>query len=323
VVWRSTNDLGGTIGNDNDILVSRSSDGLWWSDSAALNTNASSESAGTFFQPQIDSSGEGFWIATWWSDTNLGGSIGTDSDILVAYSINNGATWSAPAALNSNAATDVGYDALPELATDRAGRWISIWHSADSLGGTIGTDVDILFSVGTGPDIDGDGLADGAELYSYGTDPRDYDTDDDGLADGVELDLGTEPTDPDTDLDGTCDGAGTSEGACALGPDNCPLLWNPTQDNSDPLPAGDVCQCGDIDDNGILDAADVLLAQQGLVGATPRGSPDYSRCNVVGPVDASPPYDDCGLEDIFRMRRYLGGGPVELIENVCAAYGGP
>lgn len=53
---------------------------------------------------------------------------------------------------------------------------------------------------------DGDGLADGIELRTYLTEPRDSDTDDDGLDDGSEVELETDPTNPDTDGDGTSDG---------------------------------------------------------------------------------------------------------------------
>ena len=33
-----------------------------------------------------------------------------------------------------------------KLVTDRLGHWLSIWESRDDLGGTIGTDADILFA---------------------------------------------------------------------------------------------------------------------------------------------------------------------------------
>ena len=47
-------------------------------------------------------------MAVWQSDDSLGGTIGTDNDIFVARSSDAGATWTAPAALNTNAATDSG-----------------------------------------------------------------------------------------------------------------------------------------------------------------------------------------------------------------------
>jgi hypothetical protein len=55
-----------------------------------------------------------------------------------------GASWTAPAALNTNATSDSGGDYQPQVTTDGAGSWVAVWSSQDSLGGTIGIDYDIL-----------------------------------------------------------------------------------------------------------------------------------------------------------------------------------
>jgi hypothetical protein len=56
-------------------------------------------------------------------------------------------------------------------------------------------------------DTDGDGLSDGAEVNTYGTDPLDADSDDDGLSDGAEVNTyGTDLLDADSDDDGLSDG---------------------------------------------------------------------------------------------------------------------
>ena len=71
----------------------------------------------------------------------------TDGDILVARSANAGATWSTPAALNTNAASDAdSRHCLAPAADDRraGGNWVAVWDSDDSLGGAIETDGDIL-----------------------------------------------------------------------------------------------------------------------------------------------------------------------------------
>ncbi|MGD0205509.1 MAG: hypothetical protein ABSB57_03585 [Dehalococcoidia bacterium] len=143
-VWESDDDLGGTIGTDEDILVARSTNnGATWTAPAALNTNAATDS-GWDFGPQVTTDGAGHWLAVWWSNDSLGGTIGIDEDILVARSTNNGATWTAPAPLNSYAATDSAWDGYPQVATDGAGHWLAVWKSGYDLGGTIGTDGDIL-----------------------------------------------------------------------------------------------------------------------------------------------------------------------------------
>ncbi len=148
-VWSSDDDLGGTIGLDADILVSRSTNnGATWTAPAALNTNAAADS-GSDARPQVTTDGAGNWVAVWTSDDSLGGTIGTDADILVSRSTNNGATWTAPVALNTNAAADSGQDLAPQVTTDDAGNWVAVWDSDDSLGGTIGTDADILVSLST------------------------------------------------------------------------------------------------------------------------------------------------------------------------------
>jgi len=145
-VWYSKDDLGGTIGTDRDILISRSADnGQTWTAPAALNTNADTDS-GDDFAPQLTTDGAGHWRAVWRSNDDLDETIGTDKDILASQSSDNGQTWTAPAALNSNAAADSGDDISPQLATNGAGHWIAVWQSNDGLGGTIGTDSDILFA---------------------------------------------------------------------------------------------------------------------------------------------------------------------------------
>jgi Neuraminidase (sialidase) len=148
-VWMSLDNLGGTIGGDGDILVARSTDnGATWTAPAALNTNAATDS-GLDWYPQVTTDGGGNWLAVWMSLDNLGGTIGEDYDILVARSTDNGATWTAPAALNANAATDSGWDEDPQVTTDGAGNWLAVWDSNENLGGTIGTDYDILVARST------------------------------------------------------------------------------------------------------------------------------------------------------------------------------
>jgi len=114
-------------------------------DPAAVNSNAASDS-GDDKLPCLATDGNGNWVCVWDSKDDLGATIGGDEDILFARSVNNGATWSAVAALNSNAATDSGKDLYPSVAADGQGNWVVVWESEDDLGTTIGTDDDILWS---------------------------------------------------------------------------------------------------------------------------------------------------------------------------------
>ena len=142
-VWDSQDSLGDTIGTDWDILLARSTDdGATWTEPAALNTNAATDS-GHDTIPRVGTDGAGNWVAVWYSDENLGG-MGVDNDIFFARSDDDGANWSAPAALNSNAASDTGSDADPRVRADANGNWVVVWHSDDDLGATVGSDSDIL-----------------------------------------------------------------------------------------------------------------------------------------------------------------------------------
>ena len=74
---------------------------------ALLNTNGDSD-LGHDYEPQVTTDGTGNWVAVWYSDENLGGTAGTDPDIFVATSTDNGGSWSAPALLNTNGDSDIG-----------------------------------------------------------------------------------------------------------------------------------------------------------------------------------------------------------------------
>ena len=180
-VWESTAPLNG-IGVDQDILVARSADnGVTWTDPKPLNNNAGTDS-GEDGGPQVTTDAAGYWSAVWHSTENLGG-IGTDYDILVARSTDNGATWTDPEPLDDHAGDDIGADCTPQTTTDAAGNWVAVWRSNEDLGG-IGTDNDILvarsvdmdcntngipdecdITSGTSTDYDGDGIPDECEGY--------------------------------------------------------------------------------------------------------------------------------------------------------------
>ncbi|MFQ5417045.1 MAG: sialidase family protein, partial [Myxococcota bacterium] len=148
-VWETTNALGGSTGSDRDLLVARSADaGVTWSPPAALNSNASSDS-GDDSRPRVAAGAGGAWVAVWHSTDSLGGTIGGDADILVSRSTDGGITWTAPAALDVNAASDAGNDTRPHVSTDGVGTWLAVWESTDSLGASIGSDFDLLVSRST------------------------------------------------------------------------------------------------------------------------------------------------------------------------------
>ena len=168
-MWTSTENLGGTAGTDFDIFVATSADnGATWTAPALLNTNATSDT-GTDRRPQVTTDGVGNWVAVWESGEDLGGTAGTDTDIFVATSANNGATWTAPALLNTNGASDTGLDEKPQVTTDGVGNWIVVWDSDENLGGTAGTDDDIFVATFVFPGGGGGGGGCLIASAAYGT----------------------------------------------------------------------------------------------------------------------------------------------------------
>ena len=71
-----------------------------------------------------------------------------DYDVWVARSTDGGATWTAPAALNAYASTDLGHDSFPQLTTDGLGTWLAVWHST-AFADPYRTDWDILVAHST------------------------------------------------------------------------------------------------------------------------------------------------------------------------------
>ncbi|MCA9312435.1 MAG: exo-alpha-sialidase, partial [Phycisphaerales bacterium] len=141
--WDSTDPLSGS-GTDYDIMYAVSTDnGVTWGTPRLLNSTAASDTLPDTFC-RLATDGNGRWIATWDSFEPIAGS-GTDRDIMYAVSTDGGQNWGMASPLGTNAAGDVGEDALPSIAAGRGGRWMAVWQSNDDLGG-LGPDFDIVAS---------------------------------------------------------------------------------------------------------------------------------------------------------------------------------
>jgi hypothetical protein len=102
------------------------------SDPVPVNANAAVDSDQDM-GPQLVTDGHGTWLSVWYSNDDLGGTIGCDYDVLLAISTD-GISWSWPAPLNSDAAYD-NYDVddlRPQIDTDGAGTWVALWDRWDS-----------------------------------------------------------------------------------------------------------------------------------------------------------------------------------------------
>lgn len=93
--------------------------------------------------PQLAAIGPSQWIAVWQSYELLDGDDGLDKDIHFSRSFDNGITWSAPAALNSNASIHNVEDFAPRMAIDPTGSIIVVWQSHPT---NFSSESDILYS---------------------------------------------------------------------------------------------------------------------------------------------------------------------------------
>lgn len=138
-------------------------------------------------------------------------------------------------------------------------------------------------------------------------------------------------TDGDMVLDDG-DGSGVvGDAPCAPGiaidcDDNCPFTPNPDQADDGGLLSmladgiGNVCQCGELDGNGVIDAGDVaafrsFLADPNGAALTPEAD---ERCTVIGSAGI------CDLLDVTVLRRAVEGPQLPPgLAQICAAASAP
>lgn len=100
--------------------------------------------------------------------SNTTGSV--DLDVRYSRSMDNGASWSAPAQLNTKSPGSIAMEDSPTIAGGASGRWIAAWASEDPMNMTLGDDKDILCAIST----DDGATWGGAARLNYGaeTDSR-------------------------------------------------------------------------------------------------------------------------------------------------------
>lgn len=144
--------------------------------------------------------------------------------------------------------------------------WDGLGDACDSDDDNDGLSDSLEISIGSNPllaDTDGDGLDDGDEVNTHGTDPLLVDTDSDGVSDGNEISTGTDPLTPDSTGDlaprGSPDGVLNAADALILQRLLLGLI----------LPAAIELIIGDLNGNGGLDTGDLLLLERDVLGLTP------------------------------------------------------
>ena len=144
-IWRSNEDLNGETGGDFDIFMSSSTDlGETWSDPVAVNTDAGVD-AYLDRGPQYVTDGNGNWVLVFHaadrSDPN------GDYNTFVMSSRDNAQTWSDRQRLNVGSRKLLpDASTKPQVATDRAGNWVAVWHSFESYGEEDNQDRDLYFA---------------------------------------------------------------------------------------------------------------------------------------------------------------------------------
>ncbi|MEM9281312.1 MAG: putative Ig domain-containing protein [Verrucomicrobiota bacterium] len=114
-----------------------------WADPQLMNPDGATDS-GEHNWPEVVASPTGVWLAVWHGREN----DALDFDAFISRSTDGGRTWTSPAFLNDDGASDSRTDTRPDLATDGNGRWVAVWRTTKPLSPTDHQrDVGIAFSI--------------------------------------------------------------------------------------------------------------------------------------------------------------------------------
>jgi outer membrane protein OmpA-like peptidoglycan-associated protein len=163
-------------------------------------------------------------------------------------------------------------------------------------------------------DSDADGIPDGTEALTSGTDPARADTDGDGISDRDELHVtGTSPTRVDTDGDGLQDGAEAAAGSDPLVPDTD---GDGLTDREEVSTYGSNPRRMDSDDDGVPDGEEVQRFRSSPTRADSDGGGVADGVEVQRGMNPLNPRDD-GLQEGMTLQR----GRTVILEGVGFAAG--
>ena len=136
--WMGSYDFNSGDGTDWDIFASRSSDnGNTWSEAYIINSNGFSD-AESDYSPDLAMDKNGNAVVVWTSKGAVGSAIGTDGDIMAAYSGDYGQNWSSAMVINTYAEIDSNaFDEKASVAMDDIGNAVVVYQSSyDLMNGT-------------------------------------------------------------------------------------------------------------------------------------------------------------------------------------------
>src|SRR5262245_34765579 len=146
VVWSRQTTSGGCDAESGlDIAFAISNDpSNGWSPAGSVFTDDATQDE----YPRVISDGPGAWVVI----RETAGLFGSDDDIAITRSDDNGKNWLPPVPVNgSRAKGNLFADEHPDLARNADGRWVAAWQSDDKLGGKLyssTSDNDVLFAMG-------------------------------------------------------------------------------------------------------------------------------------------------------------------------------
>jgi hypothetical protein len=252
VAWEQSADLWG-FNTDDDVYAAKSPDGgLNWQMLGGIQTTSTTDQV----NPRVVGHSSNGWLVTWNSP------IGTGLDILSAVTTDGGQSWSPPAIINSDAATNGDNNYVGEIVRD-SNLWLALWSawSSDHVRVATSADGGLSWSPFVGltgnvpapqgqygpgfssPDIVTDGAGHWTTAFSgwYGPGSPYFAFDSDLFY--TNCTPAQMLADPDSDLVSSC-------------ADNCPTIANADQANNvnPSTPAGDACD--DSDSDGVFDIQD-------------------------------------------------------------------
>jgi hypothetical protein len=259
--------------------------------STPANSHVASSVADPFKLADLDGDGDADVL---WSDRATDEIVWFSNDGLGSFSPEPRSTTPFDLAYSAASVPDISGDGDPDVVIRRSFLDRYAWFENDGTGGfspgaspTIASsDIPVVFD-----DLDGDGDEDAVAardqalfwLENFGTDPLDPDVDGDGLLDGAEDAAGTDPFDPDTDDDGLLDGFEVANGFD-------PLLAGEQSadadldglDNTGEQSVGTNPLLVDTDGDGLSDVEEVLSGSDAVVADYAESVDDFDDGDAIG-----------------------------------------